>query len=77
MILRDAQREPVNVFKLLDLCEINQSNSSISPKIINTYPLGTFGIDVSEVTDGLDRAANKNTEDNSWNIKALLKKIVS
>ena len=77
MILRDAQREPVNIFKLLDLYEINQTNTNISPRIINTYPLGTFGIDVSEVTDGLDRVTKKNTENNRWNIKDFLKKVIS
>ncbi len=77
MILRDAQREPVNIFKLLDLYEINQTNGSISPKIINTYSLGTFGINVSEVTAGLDRATKESSVNNSWNIKALLKKIIS
>ena len=77
LILRDNNRQPVNVFKLLDLYEINQS-SDIRPKIINTYPLGTFGIDVEEVTKGLDSATGNHDEVNKvWNLKGLLKKIVS
>lgn len=77
LILRDSNREPVTVFKLLDLYEVNQ-NSSVNPKIINTYPLGTFGIDVDEVTNGLAIATNMSDDLNkSWNIKNLLKKIVT
>ena len=78
LILRNANREPVDVFRLLDLYEIDQTKGNISPKIINTYPLGTFGINVSEVTEGLDRATKKiNMVDDSWSIKGLLKKVVS
>ncbi|MCK5649207.1 MAG: DUF3391 domain-containing protein [Gammaproteobacteria bacterium] len=75
LILRDNNRQPVTVFKLLDLYEINQ-NSDIRPKLINTYPLGTFGIDVEEVTQGLARATNKDDEINeTWNLKGLLNKL--
>ncbi len=77
LILRNNNREPVTVFKLLDLFEVNQK-SGVSPKIINTYPLGTFGIDVDEVTNGLAIATNKNDGLNKpWNIKGLLKKMVT
>lgn len=78
LILRDIKREPVNVFKLLDLYKINQDSGNISPKIINTYPLGTFGIDVSEVTQGLDTATKRISMNNkNWDIKGLLKKVLS
>lgn len=77
LILRDNNREPVTLFKLLDLYEVEQS-SDVSPKIINTYPLGTFGIDVEEVTKGLARATSMDEETKSnWNLKGILKKIVS
>jgi len=77
LILRDDKRDPVSIFKLLDLYEINES-SEITPKIINTYPLGTFGIDVEEVTKGLERVTNIGAErTQKWNVKSLLKKVVS
>ncbi len=77
LILRDDKRMPVNVFKLLDLYDINQ-NSCVSPKITHTYPLGTFGIDVEEVTSGLARVTEiENEMNNSWGLKNLFKKIVS
>ncbi len=77
LILRDDKREHVNVFKLLDLFEISQT-SRVSPKIINTYPLGTFGIDVEEVTRGLAKVTEiENGMNNSWGLKNLFKKIVS
>jgi len=76
LILRDNKRQPVTVFKLLNLYEISQ-NGDVSPKIINTYPLGTFGIDVEEVTSGLSRATSKYDETNEkWNLKGFLKKMV-
>ncbi len=74
LILRDINRRPVTLFKLLDLVEINQS-TGIRPKIINTYPLGTFGINVEEITQGLARATDDDNGNNSWNFKGLLKKI--
>jgi len=77
LILRDINREPVNVFKLVNLYEINQNDSNVTPKIINTYPLGTFGINVSEVTAGLERATKKiDLKNNKWDIKGILKKVV-
>lgn len=77
LILRDNKRKPVTVFKLLDLFKINQT-SGINPKIVNTFPLGTFGIDVEEVTNGLTRVTNIEVEMNkSWGLKNLFKKIVS
>ncbi|MCW8928927.1 MAG: DUF3391 domain-containing protein [Gammaproteobacteria bacterium] len=77
LILRDNNQQPVTIFKLLDLYEINQG-SDIRPKIINTYPLGAFGIDVEEVTKGLATATSKGEDGNkTWNLKGLLKKMVS
>jgi HD-GYP domain-containing protein (c-di-GMP phosphodiesterase class II) len=73
LILRDSQRKRVTLFKLLDLYQINQEEE-IAPKIINTYPLGKFGIDIDEVTIGLARATEDNNE--SWNLKKFLKKII-
>ncbi len=77
LILRDINREPVSVFKLLNLYEINQSNDSVTPKIINTYPLGTFGINVSEVTSGLDRATKKISMGKNWSLKNIFNKVIS
>lgn len=78
LILRDVNRDPVKVFKLLDLYEIERSKSRVSPKIVNTYPLGTFGINVAEVTSGMDRATKKiSLANSSWNIKNILRKVVS
>lgn len=79
LILRDKNRQPVTLFKVLDLYEIDQSNEDIHPKIVNTYALGTFGIDVDEVTQGLSRATKVDISEKSrvWDIKGLLKKMVS
>jgi len=77
LILRDNNHEPVTVFKLLDLYEISKE-SQVSPKIVNTYPLGTFGIDVNEVTQGLERATNCSVgKDDKMSIKGFIKKMVS
>ncbi len=83
LILRDSNRKPVTIYKVLDLYAINESageaSENIRPKIINTYSLGTFGIDVEEVTEGLKRATtgDKKVADKPWDIKGLLKKVVS
>ncbi len=78
LILRDVERMPVTLFKVLDLYQINQNAEGVKAKIINTYPLGAFGIDVSEVTQGLERATNVDIKvEKKWGIKKLLKKVVS
>ncbi|MCK5696610.1 MAG: DUF3391 domain-containing protein [Gammaproteobacteria bacterium] len=87
LILRDINRDRVNSFQMIDLYQIMKNNTGARPKIINTYPLGKFGIDVDEVTNGLDRA-NKNIDiqkkeedqeasSDGWGIKSLFKKIIS
>jgi len=78
LILRDVKRQPVTLFKVLDLYEIDQSGGKARPKIVNTYALGTFGIDVEEVTQGLSRATadNHSDENKNWALKNLLKKMV-
>jgi HD-GYP domain-containing protein (c-di-GMP phosphodiesterase class II) len=82
LILRDVNRKPVTLFKVLDLDKISESaKDGVKPKIVNTYALGTFGIDVEEVTQGLARATNSDEDDTSrsknWGIKSLIKKMVS
>ncbi len=79
LILRDINRKPVTLYKVLDLYEINKTADKIRPKIINTYSLGTFGIDVDEITQGLKRAVigDNKISDKAWDIKTLLKKVVS
>jgi len=87
LILRDINRDHVNSFQMIDLYEIMKKSSGVIPKIINTYPLGKFGIDVAEVTSGLDRA-NKNIDgkekkqetgakNTGWSFKRLFKKMTS
>ncbi len=86
LILRDLNRDRVNSFKMIDLYQIMKRDIGARPKIINTYPLGKFGIDVDEVTNGLDRAnqnidaqakGGKNNASNGWGFKKLFKKMVS
>ncbi len=79
LILRDIKRQPVTLFKVLDLYEISEVRDNVRPKIVNTYTLGTFGIDVEEVTQGLARATEEDQaeKNNSWDLKGLLKKMVS
>ncbi len=83
LILRDNNRKLVTTYKVLDLYTINEAageaSEKIRPKIINTYSLGNFGIDVEEVTKGLKRATtgDKKMADRPWDIKGLLKKVVS
>ena len=79
LILRDIEHNPVTTYKVLDLYKINETTDTIKPKIINTYSLGTFGIDVDEITQGLKRATttDKKMIDKAWDIKGLLKKVVS
>ncbi len=78
LILRDINRKRVTSYKVLDLFKITENTDTVRPKIINTYSLGTFGIDVDEITQGLKRAT---TEDKlmtrAWDVKGLLKKMVS
>lgn len=80
LILRDINRQPVTLYKVLDLYEINSAAGKVCPKIINTYALGTFGIDVKEVTQGLARATQEKKSNNNskgWGLKSFLKKMVS
>lgn len=82
LILRNRQREHVTSFQLINLYQIMKQDTGIRPKIINTYPIGQFGIDVDEVTQGLDRAnkkidQKKAKKDGGWGIKSLFKKIIS
>lgn len=78
LILRDVDRKPVTLFKVLDLYQIGQGSGGIKPKIVNTYALGTFGIDVDEVTQGLARATADDSDDANKNraLKNLIKKMV-
>jgi len=79
LILRDINRQPVTLYRVLDLYEIDKSGYAASPKIVNTYALGAFGIDVDEVTQGLARATTDDNPENNknWDLKGILKKIVS
>ena len=79
LILRDINRNPVTLYKVLDLYEIDKEGAEVRPKIVNTYALGTFGIDVNEVTEGLARATKGEEGDSkqTWALKKLIKKMVS
>jgi len=55
LILRDKHHKIIHDLKIQDLCEINQDSNTLDVKIINAYPLGMFGINVSEVTSGLEK----------------------
>lgn len=79
LILRDIERKPVTLYKVLDLYEIDKAGAEVRPKIINSYALGTFGIDVDEVTEGLARATKGEEGDSNknWALKKLIKKMVT
>ena len=79
LVLRDKDRNPVTLYKVLDLYEIDQAGGKVRPKIVNTYALGTFDIGVDEITEGLNRATKGEGDEASkpWAIKSLIKKMVS
>ena len=66
MILRDCEKQAVNTLKIIDLSTFKAENSA-SPKIINSIPLGTYGIDSTEIISSLQKA------DKNW----IMKKIFS
>ncbi|WP_198264221.1 HD-GYP domain-containing protein [sulfur-oxidizing endosymbiont of Gigantopelta aegis] len=64
MILRDKEKNPVSTLKILDLASIHATHDA-KPKIINSIPLGSFGIDSDEIINSLQKA------DKSWLMKKL------
>ena len=64
MILRDAQKKKVNILKILDLSTLRREKG-ICPKIIDSIPLGSYGIDSDEIISCIHKA------DKSWIINKL------
>ncbi|MCW8931190.1 MAG: DUF3391 domain-containing protein [Gammaproteobacteria bacterium] len=64
MILRDSEKNTVNTLKILDLSTFEAQNG-VCPKIINSLPLGSYGIDSSEIIKSIQKA------DKNWIMKKL------
>lgn len=64
MILRDSEKKTVNTLKILDLSTLKTENGAC-PRVINSIPLGTYGINSNEIITSLQKA------DNSWIMKKL------
>ncbi len=64
LILRDADKNPVNTFKILDLSGFDSTDKHC-PKIINSIALGSYNIDSSEILDTIIKT------DKSWLLKRL------
>ncbi len=64
IILRDQDKKPVSKFKILDLSIFDQSDK-YRPKIINSIPLGSYGIDAQEILDCILQT------DKGWLVKRL------
>ena len=58
MILRDSEKKTVNTLKILDLSTLKTENGT-SPWIINSIPLGSYGIDSDEIINSI-KIADKN-----------------
>ncbi len=64
LILRDANKNPVKTFKILDLSGFDNTDKHC-PKIINSIPLGSYDINSSEILDSILKT------DKSWLLKRL------
>ncbi len=64
MILRDSQKKTVSTLKILDLSTLKTDNG-ISPRIINSIPLDSYGIDSDEIINSIKKA------DKNWIMRKL------
>jgi HD-GYP domain-containing protein (c-di-GMP phosphodiesterase class II) len=64
LILRDNNKQPVNTLKILNLSTIFSKNGA-NPKIINSLPLGSYGIDADEIINSIQKV------DKNWIMKKL------
>ncbi len=64
MILRDNEKKPVKLFKIIDLATFERQDGAC-PKIINSIPLGSYDINSSEIINSIQKA------DKNWVMKKL------
>ncbi len=64
MILRNSEKKPVELFKILDLAVLS-TNSGPLPRIVNTLPLGSYDIDAEEILNSINKV------DKGWILKRL------
>jgi HD-GYP domain-containing protein (c-di-GMP phosphodiesterase class II) len=67
MILRDGNKKPVELFKILDLSAINTSKS-LPPRIVNSLPMGSYDIDAEEILQSVNKV------DKGWIMRRLFGK---
>ena len=59
MILRDASKQPVKTFKILDLYQIN-AHATHKPKIVNAITPGSYDIEAEEIIDCMKKVESNN-----------------
>lgn len=64
LILRDSDKNPVKMFKILDLSAI-KSSTSLPPRIVNSLPMGSYDINAEEILQSINQV------DKGWIMKRL------
>lgn len=67
MILRDGNKKPVSMLKILDLSAI-MSSTGQPPRIVNSLPMGSYDIDSEEIMESINKI------DKGWIMRRLFGK---